>query len=176
MSAMPELKPPHQLDTALTELVAASRSAQVPATRAVVGAKETLVERASVEERLVYTLEERINDLEVRLRQQAEAAQLRELEMRALENDLALKEHYVARLEQEHAQIVAARDGVLVELDRIRAELAETDRQRIEAGALAAAIQGQVAYKLSVRGVAALKQTGPLYRLMRSGARVVLGR
>ncbi|HVB04626.1 MAG TPA: hypothetical protein VNF07_00020 [Acidimicrobiales bacterium] len=173
---MPELESPPQLDPALSELV--RLAADRPPAEA--GPRAIPVERAGVDERLLYSLEEKVDELEHLLRTQAEAAQqreqLRELELRSLQHDLALKEQYVIQLEAQLHTIEASRDEAAAALAATQAELAETARRLAEVGALADAIQRQLSYRIARRGVEALKQTGPLYRVLRVGARVVLGR
>jgi len=169
---VPELESPPQLDPALSELVRLATERPAPDD----GPSAIPVERAGVDERLLYSLEEKVDELEQRMRAQAETAQQRELELRALQHDLALKEQYVIQLEAQLQAIEASRDEAATALAATQSELGETARRLAEMGALADAIQRQLSYRIARRGVEALKQTGPLYRVLRVGARVVLGR
>lgn len=67
-----------------------------------------IVERATVDERRIYQLEERLEEVETRLRERTEMYQQRELELRALERDLAVKEGYARHLELQLAQALEA--------------------------------------------------------------------
>jgi len=143
-----------------------------PASASQTAPSEVLTERASMEERMLYALEERLAELDMRLREQIEADQVRELEFRAMERDLALKDAYVTKLETEretmHAQLgqaFAHRDELFVALEATRSELAEV-------AATSAAIQSQLSYRASRKIAAVLRDnTGPLYGLLKAALR-----
>lgn len=90
-----------------------------------------LVARPQPGERLRYVLEERIVELETRLRSSDGAAEAHEREVRSLQLELSLRAAYVVHLEtaqgalhQQLAQQAADRAGLLAELARLRAEVA----------------------------------------------------
>lgn len=147
-----------------------------------------VVERASVAERRIYALEERLAEVELRLREQVEAERQKELELRAVERDVAVKEAYAQRLEAELVQIrtelglthnhaanleavLAARDAEIAahagELATQQAALAAAEARAAELGALVGTIQQQASYKLAVGVTNRLRHTGPLFGVVR---------
>ncbi len=152
-----------------------------------------VVERATVAERRIYALEERLTEVELRLREQVEAERQKELELRAVERDVALKEAYALRLEGElvalreqlalthnHAAnleaMLSGRDAELaqraVELAAAQAGLQAAEARAAELGALVAEIRNQATYKIAAGVAERLRRTGPVFRVAR---RVVRG-
>ena len=100
---------------------------------------QSFVSRALPSERQLYVLEERNAELELQVREWEAARQLYELEFRALEIASRLNVGYVAHLEarqdvlQEHQDVLqeqlaheaGVRGDLLVEINRLRAEVAE---------------------------------------------------
>lgn len=121
-------------------------------------------------------LDGRLADLELRLREQEEAAQLRETELLAMERDLVLKEAYAKSLEVD-------RHLLTVELGQVRDRAAElfedlegAEARLVELGTLVADIRAQASYRLGLRLVAVLDRAGPLAELARGAARRRRGR
>lgn len=140
------------------------------------------VRRARPGERLLYALEERNAELELRLREWEATKQIYELEFRALEVGAHLQRGYSAHLES----LVAERDfsrsvldqelvGLRSELDRLRSEVAgllgEIGRLRSESAGLSAmlsAVQSRRAYRLVNRLVPVVRKVlAPLLALRR---------
>lgn len=149
-----------------------------------------IVERASVAERRIFALEERLHDVELRLREQVESERQRVLEMRAVERDVAVKEAYAQRLEVELASVKEQLHAHVLEVQRldthIRAQndviaqhhaAREAAEQRAaELGALVGTIQQQASYRAAVALNNRLRRAGPLYGVARRVARSALGR
>ncbi|HWD23896.1 MAG TPA: hypothetical protein VG368_00375 [Acidimicrobiales bacterium] len=126
---------------------------------------DVVVERASMEERMLYVLEERLAELDMRLREQLEANQVRELEFRAIERDLLMKEAYVTTLETERNALAARSHELFVALEAMRA-----DRDLHLANETA--IQNQLTYRVARKAATVLREnTGPLYGLLKTALR-----
>ncbi len=128
------------------------------------GQAEAVLEELAVgaEQQLLAQLEERLGELEMRLRERDEAEQLHNAELQALERDLVIKEAYVERLEFEQQLLK-------IEIGQVRERAAELfgDLERAEAriaelGALAADIQGQPSYRAAVRASRLVRRAKPL--------------
>ncbi|MDA8297005.1 MAG: hypothetical protein M0004_10555 [Actinomycetota bacterium] len=172
------------------------RSPSLPSEREVPGElrrearPSEIVERASVAERRIFALEERLHDVELRLREQVESERQRALEMRAVERDVAVKEAYAQRLEVELASVKEQLHAHVLEVQRldthIRAQndviaqhtaAREAAEQRAaELGALVGTIQQQASYRAAVALNNRLRRAGPLYGVARRVARSALGR
>lgn len=87
-----------------------------------------LADRAPLADRHIYELEERVVELEMRLRERTESAQIHDLELRTMQLDLSLKERYISSLE-------ALRSSLEAELMRSRDERGALDARRAEAEA-----------------------------------------
>jgi hypothetical protein len=172
------------------------RSVSLPAEREASGElrrearPSEIVERASVAERRIFALEERLHDVELRLREQVESERQRTLEIRAVERDVAVKEAYAQRLEVELASVKEQLHAHAIEVQRldthIRAQndvIAQANAARgaaeqhaAELGALVGTIQSQASYRAAVALNNRLRRAGPLYGFARRVARGALGR
>lgn len=108
----------------------------------------SLVDRSRVGERQRYVLQERIAEMEMRLRERAGLDDVRELELRSMQHEVDLKSAYIAQLE-------AAQHGLRLQLNErneheavLSARLAEVQREAAELGALVTAMRRRKAYRL----------------------------
>ena len=128
----------------------------------------------STEESLPEGLLERVSALELRVREQEEAAQLSETELQAMERDLAVKDAYIRRLERgqeilavELAQVRERAAELFEGLERAEARLAAAEGAAAEATAELVAVRAGAAYRLGDMVVALGRRLGPLGRLGR---------
>jgi CRISPR/Cas system CSM-associated protein Csm2 small subunit len=180
---VPEDRVEVAVDDVVSELglIADPEPSRMTPVRAEQPSHDVVVERASLEERMIYALEERLAEIELRLRQQFEVEHQQQLEMRALERDLLMKEAYVGYLEHDrgalHARLVEAialRDEVISHRDEIFRSLEAREAELAEAQASLAAINQQLAYRVSRKATRVLKEnTGPLYGVLRAAMRAV---
>ena len=131
------------------------------------------VARPQPGERLRYVLEERVGELETRLRAADLAAEAHEREVRALQLEVALRAAYVSHLETVqgslHEQLRAAgaeRAGLVAELERLRAEVAQL-------GGTLEAMRRRRAYQLADRLARLVRRAARPLRAARRRARAV---
>jgi septal ring factor EnvC (AmiA/AmiB activator) len=93
-----------------------------------------------------------------------------------MERDLALKEAYVKSLEREQDRLREEIGQVRERAAELFADLERSEARIVELGALAADIQRQTSYRMSVVAVRALRRTGPLFAFGRRGLRRLTGR
>ena len=134
---------------------------------------EARVETAPTE---LGELRRRIAELELRVREQDETEQMHETELVAMERDLALKEAYVKSLEREQDRLREEIGQVRERAAELFADLERSEARIVELGALAADIQRQTSYRMSVVIVRVLRRTGPLFAFGRRGLRRLTGR
>ena len=109
----------------------------------------------------------RLTAMELRIREQDEAARLSETELVAMERDLRVKDAYIRRLERDQqllsvelAQVRERAAELFADLERAEARIAEGARQL-------AAVRDETAYRLGTRLVALARRLGPLPGLAR---------
>jgi len=124
----------------------------------------------------VGELGRRVAELELRVREQDETEQMHETELLAMERDLALKEAYVKRLEREQDRLREEIGQVRERAAELFGDLERSEERIVELGALAADIQRQASYRMSVVIVRVLRRSGPLFALGRRGLRRLTGR
>ncbi len=122
---------------------------------------------AEAETPALEELAARVASLELALQERAEIVEMRDIELTAMERDLALKARYIAQLELE-------RHLVGVELGQVRQRAAElfADLERDEAiiaelRARLSAIEAAPAYRLGRLAVALARRSGPLAPILR---------
>ena len=122
---------------------------------------------AEAETPALEELAARVASLELALQERAEIVEMRDIELTAMERDLALKARYIAQLELE-------RHLVGVELGQVRQRAAElfADLERDEAiiaelRARLSAIEAAPAYRLGRLAVALARRSGPQAPILR---------
>ena len=109
----------------------------------------------------------RLASMELRIREQDEAARLSETELLAMERDLRVKDAYIRRLERDQqllsvelAQVRERAAELFADLERAEARIADDARQL-------AAVRDETAYRLGARLVVVAHRLGPLPALAR---------
>ncbi len=117
---------------------------------------------------------ERLAALELRLREQVEAAELCGTELRAMERDLAVKDSFIRRLERgqellsvELAQVRARADELFGDLERAEARCAAAEAALAASAAELASVRASTSLRVGATAVAVARRLGPLGRLAR---------
>lgn len=110
---------------------------------------------------------DRLARMELRIREQDEAARLAETELLAMERDLRVKEAYVRRLERDQQLLSVELAQVRERAAELFADLEAAEERIAEKAAQLAAFELQPAYQVGMRLVAAARRLGPLARLLR---------
>ena len=124
----------------------------------------------SSEQALLAKLEDRIAELEMRLRERDEAEQLHNAELQALERDLVIKEAYIDRLEFEQQLLKTEIGQVRARAAELFSDLERAEARLVELGALAADIQNQASYRAAVRAVGLVKRARRLLSSLTSSS------
>lgn len=134
----------------------------------------------SAEETLPDGLAERIAALELRIREQDEAARMSDTELRAMERDLAVKDAFICRLERgqellsvELAQVRERAAELFGDLERAEARVAAAEAAAAVAAGELAAVRASTSMRIGTVLVAVARRCGPLGRL---GRRLLSGR
>lgn len=129
-------------------------------------------------ERLPEGLADRIAALELRIREQDEAARLSETELHAMERDLVVKEAYLRHLERgqqvlavELAQVRERAAELFAGLEAAEARIAGAEAACAGATAELHAVRSSAAYRLGTRLLAVAGRLGPVAGVARLVAR-----